>query len=517
MAAAEVVSRPQAQRIRLSVGVGHHDANHQSAERPPKRKPFTHWMKKITSFKGSDQHDGKNKSSKQKKNGHSVGQVKNNPYPASGSLPKRDPSPASSANGQLSFATPKSTVQDDGASYTSIAPRKSEEREEPDHSNRSGAPTLATQPETIHSEAGHSKAPTATTGAGALSSIDGAGGANSTFSSPNQSQQSLTTTLTTIQSASPGNALGQSSSGQPASQPHNGAGGPVMFSHQYPTSPAPLATPASAIPRHVADTMPNSYNAATANNVLTDNASILTLASSSKRRRRSMDTDASVRAIPPSSVWGGSRESLPLSVLSGNAPEPSGGAAAAAGGLYAHSHSRPSIGGLASAERASVYSSQGVTAPALASERNSSYSHKPKDLGGDAKSLRSLTGGGGGGIDARSQFDARSAYDAKSLNDARSMDLSSLKNYEGSIRSGALGHGRTDSISGSIGSPLATSPGPRQTSLSGAPALSRRSSDWQDAREEREEGIHEEEGDEGVGGSSTHHHRHEGPGSTSNA
>ncbi|KAI7628861.1 hypothetical protein KC343_g5564 [Hortaea werneckii] len=496
MAAAEVVSRPQ--------------------ERPPKRKPFTHWMKKITSFKGSDQHDGKNKSSKQKKNGHSVGQVKNNPYPASGSLPKRDPSPASSANGQLSFATPKSTVQDDGASYTSIAPRKSEEREEPDHSNRSGAPTLATQPETIHSEAGHSKAPTATTGAGALSSIDGAGGANSTFSSPNQSQQSLTTTLTTIQSASPGNALGQSSSGQPASQPHNAAGGPVMFSHQYPTSPAPLATPASAIPRHVADTRPNSYNAATANNVLTDNASILTLASSSKRRRRSMDTDASVRAIPPSSVWGGSRESLPLSVLSGNAPEPSGGAAAA-GGLYAHSHSRPSIGGLASAERASVYSSQGVTAPALASERNSSYSHKPKDLGGDAKSLRSLTGGGG--IDARSQFDARSAYDAKSLNDARSMDLSSLKNYESSIRSGALGHGRNDSISGSIGSPLATSPGPRQTSLSGAPPpLSRRSSDWQDAREEREEGIHEEEGDGGVGGSSLHHHhRHEGPGSTSNA
>ncbi|RMY12441.1 hypothetical protein D0867_07765 [Hortaea werneckii] len=509
MAAAEVVSRPQGTyQLRPAHGL-EHDANDQSAERPPKRKPFTHWMKKITSFKGGDQHDGKNKSSKHKKNGHSVGQAKNNPYPASGSLPKRDLSPASSANGQLSFATPKSNVQDDSASYTSIAPRKSEERDEPGHSNRSGAPTLATQPETIHSEAGHSKALTATTGAGALSSIDGAGGANSTFSSPNQSQQSLTTTLTTIQSATPGNALGQSSSGQPASQPQNGTGGPVMFSHQYPTSPAPLATPASAIPRHVADTMPNHYNAATANNMLTDNASILTLASSSKRRRRSMDTDASVRAIPPSSVWGGSRESLPLSVLSGNAPEPSGGGGP--GGLYAHSHSRPSIGGLASAERASVYSSQGVTAPALASERNSSYSHKPKDLGGggDAKSLRSLTGGG---IDARSQFDARSAYDAKSLNDARSMDLSSLKNYEGSIRSGALGHGRTDSISGSIGSPLAASPGPRQTSLSGAPPLSRRSSDWQDAREEREEGIHEEGDEESASLSGhQHHQRQEDP------
>lgn len=31
-----------------------------------------------------------------------------------------------------------------------------------------------------------------------------------------------------------------------------------------------------------------------------------------------MDTDASVRALAPSSVWGGSRESLPLSVLSAN-------------------------------------------------------------------------------------------------------------------------------------------------------------------------------------------------------
>ena len=35
-------------------------------------------------------------------------------------------------------------------------------------------------------------------------------------------------------------------------------------------------------------------------------------------RRRSVDTDASVRALAPSSVFGGSRESLPLSVLSSN-------------------------------------------------------------------------------------------------------------------------------------------------------------------------------------------------------
>lgn len=54
-----------------------------------------------------------------------------------------------------------------------------------------------------------------------------------------------------------------------------------------------------------------------ANGLLTDNASIITLASSSKRRRRhSFDTDASIRALAPASVWGGSRESLPLSILS---------------------------------------------------------------------------------------------------------------------------------------------------------------------------------------------------------
>lgn len=69
-------------------------------------------------------------------------------------------------------------------------------------------------------------------------------------------------------------------------------------------------------------------------------------------------------------------------------------------------------GGLASAERASVYSATGVNAPALISERNSYYSVKQ-------------------GIDTTS------------------------------IRSGLLGHGRTDSINGSISglpSPLATCP-----------------------------------------------------------
>ena len=63
-----------------------------------------------------------------------------------------------------------------------------------------------------------------------------------------------------------------------------------------------------------------------------------------------MDTDASVRALAPSSLFGGSRESLPLSVLSSNVE----------------------IGPAALRERASIYSATGV-APALTSERNSFY------------------------------------------------------------------------------------------------------------------------------------------------
>ncbi len=105
-----------------------------------------------------------------------------------------------------------------------------------------------------------------------------------------------------------------------------------------------------------------------------------------------MDTDASVRALAPSSLFGGSRESLPLSVLSANI-DPSG----------PPHQTRPSVGGLN--ERASIYSATGV-APALPSERNSYYAGK-QSMAADGSS----------------------------------------------IKSGLLGHGRNDSISGSIGGP----------------------------------------------------------------
>lgn len=431
-------------------------------ERTSKRRPFASWVKRLTNLKGGDQHgsNGKDKKTgnpltggKYKKGSSGSDNVKNNPYPQSGFV--RQQSPRSSRDGQLSFATPTNPRNDDGSSV--ISGPIQEDKHNP--CNRSAAPTVATNPDTVHSDAGHSKAFTSTTAGGALSSIDGAGN-GSTFSSPNHSDRSLTTTLTTIQSTSPATTLQQPhTSGHNAHNQH--AGQPaVMFSHQYPVSPAPSAVnTASAIPRHLTTETQQA-------NLLSDDASIVTLASSSKRRRRSMDEDASVRALAPASVWGGSRESLPLSVLSGNAEAND---RASTTGLYSASISRPSIGGIASAERASVYSGHGVTAP---SERNSYYAGPRKDIS-DAKSLRSVTG-----------LDARSQYDARSINDAKSMDARSLRNYEGSIRSGALGHGRNDSIPGSIGSPLA-SPGNRQPSTSGI--VSRRSSDWQDKREGEED------------------------------
>jgi hypothetical protein len=270
---------------------------------------------------------------------------------------------------------------------------------------RSAAPTIATNRDTIHSDAGQSKAPTSHTVDGAMSYRDG--GANSTFSSPQQSQESLTTTFTTLQSTAPSAMLGhnQQNTQTPPTTGHNQA-----YVTQAQNSNHPVT-----------------YNQAIANNLLTDNASLLTLASSSKRqRRRSLDTNASVRAIAPSSLFGNSRESLPLSVLSSNMDS--------ASGIFPVP-SRPAVA-LASAERASVYSSSGV-APVVTSERNSYYAGKPDGA---------------------------------------------------SIRSGLFGHGKTDSISGSITgytqSPLA---GQKEASLHGR--SSRRNSDCQEHDEETDEKI----------------------------
>lgn len=402
-------------------------------DRHSRRRPFSNWMKRLASLKhpSSDSAPGgtgkRNQPLSYSKN-KKANAVQNNPYCVS-DKPNLEASIPNSGNGHLSFYTPPS-----GRSISYVSPTHSKTslpvshdgQQPPTIGNQSTAPTLSTSPDTV-SDAAHSKAgTTATVG----------GGEGSTFSSPAPSVRSMTTTLTTMQSTAPSNLLaGQNNQGgqtalavPPSSlgpQNHN-----THFSHQFPSSPQP----ASAIPPHLVNLSagghPATYNTATANNVLTDNASIMTLASSSKRRRRnSVDTNASVRALAPSSLFGGSRESLPLSVLSSNVNDQSSISGP-------HQNRQVSVG-LANAERASVYSSSGI-APALPSERNSYYAGKQNNPGDG-----------------------------------------------GSVRSGLVSHGRNDSITRSIGglasvdSPLAS---PREAPSQGR--ISRRSSGWGEVNEE---------------------------------
>lgn len=386
-------------------------------------------MKRLANLKNSSTgtsssaHSKRSQQSPSKKNKLNA---KNNPYPASGK-PYHDPPVPPSANGHLSFNTPPS-----GHSVNYISPNESKAslpastdgHAPPTIGTKSMAPTVSTNPETMNSDAVQSKAGTGGTIGGGLSSSGVGGGEGSTFSSPSPSVRSMTTTLTTMQSAAPSALLAAPNQPQQA-QPAGSAAGHMhqasnatQFQHQFPTSPV------SAIPpylnHHVGGPQPTTYTAATANNMLSDNASTMTLASSSKRRRRnSVDTNASVRALAPSSVYGGSKESLPLSVLSAHADP-------ATPGPY---QSRQVGVSLANAERASVYSSSGIV-PALQSERNSYYAAK-QPIQGDG----------------------------------------------GSVRSGLMGHSRQDSIARSIsGIPTLESPlqSPKEPSTQGQ--LSRRNS-----------------------------------------
>ncbi|KZF25819.1 hypothetical protein L228DRAFT_84382 [Xylona heveae TC161] len=438
------------------VAAGHHD-------RPSRRRPFSAWMRRLTNLKGLSSESNNHGSSK-RHNADSVSKskkiaTKNNPYPSSALPPPPPETPASSGNGHLSFLPDPPRPGDSVPSLEQRSHKSDHDSgdygpQAPMASNRSAAPTLATNPDTVNSDAAYSKAGTTGTG------LNGGGG-GSTFSSPAPSVRSLTTTLTTIQSTAPstllpggGNtpstnttATGQQQNNHSYHQhtPSNQNQSHTQFTHQFPTQPV------TAIPAHLAPQVggghPSTYTTATANNLLTDNASVLTLASSTKRRRRhSLDTDASVRALAPSSLWGGSRESLPLSVLSGNVADSSGPGGATPSGIY---QPRPSLGGVASAERASVYSSSGVVAPQLTGDRSSYYGGKQGTVGGDGASMRS----------------------------------------------GILEHGRNDSVSGSISgiggggvsSASPATPAPRDVGASATGRLSRRSSNWGEVSEANSE------------------------------
>lgn len=154
---------------------------------------------------------------------------------------------------------------------------------------------------------------------------------DSTFSSPAPSARSVATTLSTIQSQMANGVLAAAANNNTTNNqnnnlnPNNNAQASSRTTQQreavqYSQPDAlSIAMPGDRNTRSAY--RPATYSAIIANNLLNDNISILTLASSTqRRRRRSWDTDydhASVRALPPSQ-FGGSRESLPLSVLSAN-------------------------------------------------------------------------------------------------------------------------------------------------------------------------------------------------------
>lgn len=382
---------------------------HDQHSRPGgRRRPFSTWMKKLANFKnssssGEGSHHG---------HGHSrriLYQMKtqgkrsknNNPYPQSGRI-----GTSHAHNSLPSFSTSPSGITSSATSVelSSSARSSADGGPPPTAGARSTiAPTVCTDHEASHSIMAPSHGAASTIGTRTCGGVDSRRGGDSTFSSPAPSVRSLTTTLTTIQSlAHDDNAAGNGNGNTNAASNHPHQGNTIQFSQPFPTT---SMSPASAIPVHLAP-HPTTYSTATANNLLTDNASILTLASSSKRRRRrSFDTDASVRALAPSSLWGGSRESLPLSVLSSN--------------IDGNMPPTPSLHNSRMADRTSIYSATGI-APALSSERNSFYAKQ------------SIAGGAG---------------------DAAS------------VRSGFLGHMRADSTAGSVAglnSPLAS---PREANV----------------------------------------------------
>ncbi|KAJ5570865.1 hypothetical protein N7535_004525 [Penicillium sp. DV-2018c] len=364
-------------------------------DRNARRHPFSSWMKRLANLKSSSDsttnrwHNKRHAGTKAKK-----GEQANNPYPLSGTV-----------NRFTSTQPPADSYTDER--YGSESRSRSDpsfvsgyDNPAPPTGAKSAAPTISTTGDAALSDAAYSKAGTLATGTEGLSTHGG--GEGSTFSSPAPSVRSLATTLTTVHSAAPSTQLYNTQNNHHGhhhgSSTQGASNQQVQFSHQFPSTSS--AAPASAVPPHLApQNQGMTYSIATANNALTDNASLLTLASSSKRRRRnSLDTNASVRALAPSSVFGGSRESLPLSVLSGNTNEASNTSVLNAPGVL----SRPSIVGLASAERISVYSASGASPLASAnSERTSLYTAK-QTAGGDGASVRS-------GIQSHNRNDSTSA------------------------------------------------------------------------------------------------------------
>ncbi|EAQ84106.1 hypothetical protein CHGG_10510 [Chaetomium globosum CBS 148.51] len=373
---------------------------HDQPGRLGRRRPFSALMKKLANLKATSSSDGGRHSNSKR---HGTKKPLNNPYPQSGriaiaSSPHHSHySVSSGPSRRLTSVTSLDRADSVQLSHDGQPP--------PTTGGRSMAPTYI-EPNKGHAAPIIAPAHGDTSVAGTSRTANGRRGGDSTFSSPAPSVRSLTTTLTTIQTVAP--ATGNNNQTTTNQHSHNSNSQVIHFNQPFPTG-----SPASAIPAHLASgttgaSSPATYHTATANNLLTDNASILTLASSSKRRRRrSFDTDASVRALAPSSLWGGSRESLPLSVLSATMDGTVGGPTTP--GL--HRGASSGMGGIGANERTSIYSATGILGTTAASERNSFYAKQGYGSGDGA-----------------------------------------------SVRSGLFGHGRADSVAGSIGGGLAVPP-----------------------------------------------------------
>ncbi|KAL2264230.1 hypothetical protein VTK26DRAFT_62 [Humicola hyalothermophila] len=448
------------------------EAASQAHDRPGRlgrRRPFSALMKKLANLKAASSGDG-GRHAGSKRGG--AKRQQNNPYQSGRVGLANSP--------QHSRYSVSSSLSRRRSSLTSLAQSDSvrlsvdEQQPPPTTGGRSMAPTVSTDHETAQSMTAPSHGASSITGTSRTA--NGRRGGDSCFSSPAPSVRSLTTTLTTIQTSIAPNAGGGGTNTNTSNPQHHSttthnhhqhhhhhhhhshhSGSQVIhFNQPFPTT----ASPASAIPAHLAASVtgggghPTTYATATANNLLTDNASILTLASSSKRRRRrSFDTDASVRALAPSSLWGGSRESLPLSVLSANM-DGSGGAGGGGGGGGA-SGTGPAtpglhrsgggggggMGGMGS-ERTSIYSATGIFVAAVnAAAASAAVAAAGGGTGSERNSFYAATGGGGG-----------SGGGGGGVKSGLGTSAGAGAGDAASVRSSLLGHGRTDSTaSGSFG------------------------------------------------------------------
>ncbi|CAN8104097.1 unnamed protein product [Discula destructiva] len=275
-------------------------------------KPFTNWVKRL------------NQKMKRTKG-------LNNPYPQSGHVSSKHPHQQRQHESQpQSIDYPHSDDAGDGRSSQlpepSLVIHSAEElthRQSMISAASSDRASADVDTEGSPPTAGTAQSYGGTSLAGTMITATDPRRPDSTFSSPAPSARSVATTLSTIQSQMANGVL----PGAPPNGAHanhvNTAQSSSRANHQ--TDSVLYSQPqalVAAVDRNTRTAYrPATYSAIIANNLLSDNISILTLASSTqRRRRRSWDTDfdhASVRALPPSQ-FGGSRESLPLSVLSAN-------------------------------------------------------------------------------------------------------------------------------------------------------------------------------------------------------